>query len=255
MVYWMYNDSMTYPVRYIFSIFFLAMLPVFAMAGFNSEQAQMTALLTSNEQNVNPTINRHYQNPDFEHWVGIFERPGREVYDQRHAIVKALALQPGMVIADVGAGTGLFTRLFAREVGESGLVYAVDISKNFVKNILRTAREQDLDNIKGIVNDQKSVHLPAASVDMVFISDTYHHFEYPITTMDSIYQALRPNGQLIIIDFHKQKGISSDWVMSHVRSNRENVIHEIESAGFRLSREFDFLETNYFIKFIKIKRN
>jgi ubiquinone/menaquinone biosynthesis C-methylase UbiE len=238
----------------IFSLIISAALLLVTTPAFTNNPAQATALLTPNEQNVNPSINRHYQDPDYKHWVDIFERPGREVYDMRHKIVKALALKPGMVVADVGAGTGLFTRLFARQVGASGLVYAVDISKNFIKNILRTAKEQKLKNIKGIVNDQKSTHLLPASIDMVFISDTYHHFEYPMTTLDSIYYALRPGGQLIIIDFRKHEGVSSNWIMGHVRTNKEGVIHEIESAGFHLIQDLDLLKTNYFLKFIKQKR-
>ncbi|MDZ7803073.1 class I SAM-dependent methyltransferase, partial [Thiohalophilus sp.] len=124
------------------------------------------------EQSVNPDINRHYQAPDFERWRSTFERSGREVYDYRHEIVAALELERGMRIADVGAGTGLFTRLFAEQVGESGKVYAVDIAENFVDNVVRTSREQGLNNVEGIVNDQRSTGLPEQSVDWVFLSDT-----------------------------------------------------------------------------------
>ena len=144
--------------------------------------------LASSEQNVNPGINQHYQNPDYDHWVSIFERPGREVYDQREAIIQQLAIQAGMSIADIGAGTGLFSRLFAKQVGASGKVYAVDISANFVENILRTAQQQGLHNITGIVSTQQESKLPAHAVDLVFVCDTYHHFEYPQTMLASIHQ-------------------------------------------------------------------
>lgn len=201
------------------------------------------------EQSVNPGINRHYQDPDFERWQSTFERPGREVYDRRHAIVDALELEPGMRIADVGAGTGLFTRLFARQVGESGKVYAVDIAENFVENVVRTSREQGLNNVEGIVNDHKSTRLPEQSVDQVFLSDTYHHFEYPGFMLDSIHRALRPGGKLAIIDFRKQPERSSSWVMSHVRASRDEVIDEVTAAGFALERDLPMLEENYFLIF------
>jgi len=203
------------------------------------------------QQSINPGINQHYQDPDFERWQSTFERSGREVYDRRHAIVAALELAPGMTIADVGAGTGLFTRLFAAQVGESGKVYAVDIAENFVANVVRTAREQGLNNVAGIVNDQKSTRLPEQSVDWVFLSDTYHHFEYPDAMLASINNALRPGGRLAIIDFRKQADRSSDWVMSHVRANRQQVIREMTAAGFELEREPDLLERNYFLIFRK----
>ncbi|MFP3874975.1 MAG: class I SAM-dependent methyltransferase [Thiohalophilus sp.] len=203
----------------------------------------------SAEENANPDINRHYQDPDFARWQSTFERRGREVYDHRHAIIEALDLETGMHIADVGAGTGLFTRLFAQQVGKTGKVYAVDIAQNFVDNILRTAREQDLNNIEGIVNDQHSARLPEDSVDLVFLSDTYHHFEYPEAMLDSIHRALRPGGRLVIIDFRREPGESSAWVMSHVRANREEVIDEVTTAGFELEQEPELLEDNYFLIF------
>ena len=209
-------------------------------------------VLANSEQNVNPGINQHYQNPDYEHWVKIFERPGREVYDQREAIVQQLDLQPGMRIADVGAGTGLFTRLFAKQVGEKGRVYAVDISSTFIENIERTAQAQGLFNVSGIVSTQQDAKLPAKSVDLVFVCDTYHHFEYPQSMLASIYRALHKNGQLVIIDFRKQPGVSSGWVMSHVRANKEDVIKEVETAGFKLIEQPELLRDNFFLKFIKI---
>ena len=89
------------------------------------------------------------------------------------------------------------------------------------------------------------------SVDWVFLSDTYHHFEYPDAMLASINNALRPGGRLAIIDFRKQADRSSDWVMSHVRANRQQVIREMTAAGFELEREPDLLERNYFLIFRK----
>jgi ubiquinone/menaquinone biosynthesis C-methylase UbiE len=204
------------------------------------------------EQNVSPGINKYYYDAEFDHWVSVFERPGREVYDKRDTITAALDLKSGMHVADVGAGTGFFTQLFAQQVGESGRIYAVDISENFIKHILQIARSQGRNNIEGIVNTQKSTQLPAKSVDLVFICDTYHHFEYPQSMLASIYHALHKNGQLVIIDFRKKPGVSSGWVMSHVRANEEDVIREVETAGFKLIEQPELLQENFFLKFIKI---
>ena len=208
--------------------------------------------LTATEQNVSPGINNYYYDAEFEHWISVFERPGREVYDKRHDIVSELHLKPGMVVADIGAGTGFYARLFAKQVGSTGKVYAVDISQNFIQNILRTAKTQGLNNIEGIVSNQQDTRLPANSVDLAFVCDTYHHFEYPQTILASIHQALRPDGQLIIIDFRKQHGVSSGWVMSHVRTNEAGVISEVESAGFSLTEKSQLLDENFFLKFTKV---
>ena len=211
----------------------------------------VTSSLMAAEQNVSPGINNYYYDAEFEHWVNVFEQPGREVYGRRHDIVNALQLKPGMAVADIGAGTGFYTHLFAKQVGGTGKVYAVDISENFIQNILRAASAQGLNNVEGIVNNQHNTKLPESSVDIAFICDTYHHFEYPQTMLASIHQALRPNGQLVIIDFRKQHGVSSGWVMSHVRANEKAVISEVVSAGFRLTEKSQLLDENFFLKFTK----
>ena len=95
-----------------------SLLPVFSAA--------------AQEQSIRPGINRHFADPDWQQWVNTFERTGREVYDKRHAIVAASKVRPGMAVADVGAGTGLFTRLFAAAVEPGGTVYAIDISSSFI---------------------------------------------------------------------------------------------------------------------------
>ncbi|MGD8853844.1 MAG: methyltransferase domain-containing protein [Gammaproteobacteria bacterium] len=194
-------------------------------------------------------INRPFVDPDFDAWRRRFERPGREIYDRRHHIVVATGVQPGMTVADIGAGTGLFTRLFSTAVGESGRVYAVDISPAFVDNILRISRELGQRNVEGIVNSPTDVMLSPDSVDLAFICDTYHHFEHAEATMKSILRALKPDGSVVVIDFRKIPGLSSPWVMSHVRAGEARVVREIEAAGFRLVEDRDFLRSNYFLRF------
>ncbi|NOQ78749.1 MAG: methyltransferase domain-containing protein [Gammaproteobacteria bacterium] len=203
------------------------------------------------EKNVNPGINNYYYDAKFEKWLETFESPGREVYDKKEAILHEVQIKPGMRIADIGAGTGLYSIAFAQQTGEKGLVYAVDISHNFVKNIELRAKNQGLKNIKGIINNQKEIGLAQNSIDLAFICDTYHHFEYPLTTLQSVYQALSSGGKLIIIDFKRDPHISTSWVMGHVRANKEKVIKEVESIGFKLTDDKNILERNFFLSFIK----
>jgi predicted methyltransferase len=212
----------------------------------------VTSLTLAEEQNVRPGINAYYENPDWQQWVNTFERPGREVYDRRYAIVEASGVRPGMTVADIGAGTGLFSRLFALSVGPAGKVFAVDISRPFVDNIMRTAGEQGLDNITGIVNSDRDTFLPPASVDLAFMVDTYHHFEYPLSMLSSIRTALKPGARMIIIDFRRDPDRSSSWVMGHVRAGKERVIEEVTGAGFRLLDDKPLLRTNYYLVFSKL---
>jgi predicted methyltransferase len=203
------------------------------------------------EKSVRPGINEPFQNPNVKEFIGKFEVESREIYAKRQEIVTACNLKPGMAVADVGAGTGLFTRLFARAVGPKGKVYAVDIARKFIEHIDKTCKEQGLKNVVGIVCKPDSAELPAHSVDLIFICDTYHHFEFPAKTLQSLHRALRPHGQLILIDFRRIKGKSSDWVWNHVRAGQEIFTREIEAEGFKAVEEKEFLKENYFVRFEK----
>lgn len=106
------------------------------------------------EHNVNPGINQHYIGSTYQEWVEVFERDEREVYNQRHAVVKALKLRPASDVADIGAGTGFYSLLFAKAVGATGNVFAVDITEDFILNINRRAQEQNLKNIHAILSSE-----------------------------------------------------------------------------------------------------
>ena len=211
----------------------------------------LLAPLQADEQSIRPGVNRNYENPDWRQWVQTFESPRREVYAKRQAIVEASAVRPGMVVADIGAGTGLFTRLFATSVAPTGKVYAIDISTTFIDNILRTCREQGLTNVEGIVNPPRETGLPDASVDLAFVANTYHHFEYPHSMLASIRRALRRDGRLIVIDFHRDPRLNTPWIIGHVRAGKDTVIGEIRAAGFRLVADQPVLRSNYFLVFEK----
>jgi len=207
--------------------------------------------LWAQKESVKPGINKSFEDPNVENFVERFEKEGREVYDKRMEVIAACSVRPGMAIADIGAGTGMYARLFAASTGAEGRVYAVDIAENFVDHVVETSREQGLNNVVGIVCKPDSVTLPPESVDIVFICDTYHHFEYPQSTMQSIHKALRPGGIVCLIDFVRIEGKSSDWILDHVRAGEKVVRREIEDAGFELVEKVNLFEQNYFLKFRK----
>jgi ubiquinone/menaquinone biosynthesis C-methylase UbiE len=157
-----------------------------------------------------------------------------------------------MSVADVGAGTGLFTRAFAKAVGTKGSVTAVDISKTFLDHIAKTSREEGMTQVVTLEASTESSNLPADSVDLVFICDTYHHFEFPIKTMQSVHRALRSGGRVVMIDFKRIEGESTDWVLSHVRAGQEVFESEVEQSGFRKVGQVDgILKENYLLIFEK----
>jgi predicted methyltransferase len=90
-------------------------------------------------------------------------------------------------------------------------------------------------------------------VDLVFLCDTYHHFEFPFKTMASIHKALRPGGRLVLVDFHRIPGKSREWVLGHVRAGQEVFVKEIVTSGFKVVGEETFLKENYLVRFEKVK--
>jgi len=206
----------------------------------------------SQEKSVKPGINAPFQNPDVEEFAGKFEVESREVFLKRREIVAACGLKPGLKVADIGAGTGLFTRLFSKEVGAEGEVVAVDIAQKFLDHIDRTSREAGLLNIRTLLCKPDSAELPPDSVDLAFICDTYHHFEFPFKTMKSIHQALKPGGRLVLIDFRRIPGKSKEWTLNHVRAGQEVFEQEILDSGFEKTAEpTGILEENYLVVFTK----
>lgn len=202
---------------------------------------------------VKPGINKDFLDPqlDIERFVERFETESREIYSEREAIVERVALSPGMRVADVGAGTGLFTFEFAARVGAKGKVYAVDIAAPFVERLVAQAAERGMTHVEGVVCTEDDVRLPERSIDLAFVCDTYHHFEYPAATLASLRRALRPGGELIVIDFHRIEGVSREWTLGHVRAGEEVFTREIVAAGFELVADQTppGLKENYMLRF------
>ena len=217
----------------------------------------MSALVVAQdeEQSVKPGINKQFKdtNLNVDQFVQRFELESREVYSARDAIVAGCEIKPGDYVADVGAGTGLFSRLFSKSVGPKGWVYSVDIAPRFLEHITRTAIENKLTNITGVLCDERDIRLPPASVDVVFVCDTYHHFEFPKSTLASIQRALKPGGRLVVIDFERIEGKTRPWLMGHVRAGKEVFRAEIQDAGFALMEEKKLagFKENYFLVFRK----
>lgn len=212
------------------------------------------AAVAAQEKSVNPGINDPFKNPDVEKYAKTFEGESREVYVHRDKVVKALGLKPGMVVADIGTGTGLYTRLFAKEVGPDGQVFAVDIAAKFLEHVQKTSRDVGLKNVTPVLCNFDSVDLPANTVDVAFVCDTYHHFEFPEKTVLSLHRALKPGGRVVVIDFHRIEGKSSAWALKHVRAGQAVFEREIASCGFKKTDEVkDLLKDNYFVTFTKTK--
>lgn len=191
------------------------------------------------------------QDMQVEEWVDRFEGESRAVYARRLAIVEALDLTPGDDIADIGAGTGFFSYLFAKAIGEDGTAYAVEISPGFLEHLRTQKVDRALSNLEVVAGTDRSVALPSASIDVAFICDVYHHFEHPQDSLASLMDAVRPGGELVLVEFHRIPGVSSDFILGHVRAGRSVFQAEIEAAGFRFVEEIPIngLDDNYVLRF------
>ena len=200
-------------------------------------------------------INKTFLSPDLDpkEWMQRFEIESREVYAARDQVVAAVLHHPGSDIADIGAGTGLYTGLFAHATGKRGKVYAVDISPRLIEHLRKRVLRERLTNVEVVHSESNSIKLPPNSIDIAFICDTYHHFEQHAEMLRSIRQALRPKGSLILIDFERIPGKSREFILGHVRAGKQVFRREVERSGFDFVKEVKLpgFEENYFLRFQK----
>ena len=204
-------------------------------------------------KSVKPGINDQWVSSDIDPLIDILEAESREIYRERSNLAALVGPPPGAIVADVGAGSGFMAEEFASLVGDEGIVYAVDINPVMLDDVLRKANAKGITNIRKVLSPEDSVNLAPKSVDIVFLCDTYHHFEYPTPTMKSIYQALRSGGQLVLVDFNRIPGQSEPWLLEHVRAGEEEFKKEILQAGFELTNSHypPYLTENYVLRFRK----
>ena len=225
----------------------------------------LAAVAAQAEEAPKPQGPRHYPaemnkkfadpNADIGQFVERFENEARDIYVKRQDIARAVGLRPGDAVADIGAGTGLFTQLFAEQVGPKGTVYAVDIGPAFLKYITGQAKKLGHQHVvKTVLNTQDSTELPAGSIDVAFICDTYHHFDHPEKMLASIHRALRPGGRLVIIDFDLRKD-SSDFVKQRARAVKEVYFREIAAAGFEQidTKNAPTIKDNFYAEFRRLE--
>jgi len=204
------------------------------------------------EGSVRKGINAPYFAPGgYEKFARVLEAESREVAAHRDQIVEAIGLRQGMVVADIGAGTGLFTTEIARRVGNQGAVFAVDIVPAFLDRVRERVEAEELSNVTVVLGGERATGLKDASVDLAFMCNTYHHLEYPRTYMDSLFRTLRPGATLVLIDLERIEGKTSDAMFQHVRADKQTVIVEVRRAGFVLESETDLLEENYYLRFVR----
>jgi len=181
--------------------------------------------------------------------ITTFERPERDEWQKPNEIVEALELKNGTVVADIGAGTGYFTRRFAKAVAPDGKAYAVDVAADILGYLKERADQESIHNIETIVSHEDDPMLPASSVDLAFFSDTTHHIANRVNFYRRLSQGLKEHGRVAIIDYPPDSPHhphNPDQLVP-----RSQVVSEAEEAGFKLVEDFKFLPRQYFLVFEK----
>ncbi len=213
----------------------------------------ITLLLIHVPAKAQDAVNRdehemHQLHSDPMAYIKSLEDPKRDAYQKPHEVLTALALKPGEIIADIGAGSGYFTFRLAHFVGEKGKVYAVDVSPDMILHINRRIRELKTTNVVSILADPDDPLLPDASVNRFFFSESWHHIENQTKYLSLIKKMLKPGGEIVMIDFHK-KELPLGPPMN-MKIAREDLIKQMENNGFRLKKEYTFLPYQYFLEFM-----
>ena len=134
-------------------------------------------------------------------WAEWLERPQREDEEQPALLIERLQLKPGEVVADIGSGTGYFTRRLAKGVGPDGQVFAVDIQPQMLDLLRTNLAALGITNVIPIRGNAISPRLPEASVDLVLMVDVYHEFDFPFEMMTGICRALKPGGRVVFVEY------------------------------------------------------
>ena len=162
------------------------------------------------------------------------ERGERESEEHPDAALDALHLQPGMMVADVGAGTGYMSLRMARRVAPGGVVYAEDIQPEMLRRLRRNAADAHLANVETVLGTEDDPKLPSGRIDLILLVDVYHEFSHPQEMLRNMRQALKPDGRLVLVEYRKED--PSIPIRPEHKMSVKEVKLELEAEGFHLAQ-------------------
>jgi len=189
----------------------------------------------------------HRRFDDVEHWTKVFDDPSRDQWQRPQAVVEALALRPGMTVADLGAGTGYFSRHLAAAVGPNGTVLAIETEPNLVVHLRERAEKESTANVVPVLASRDNPRLPWGVVQVLLIVDTFHHIDDRRAYFERLTPVLAREARIAVIDWKKTElpvGPDIDHKLA-----RAQVVDEMKAAGFHLVDEPRALPYQYFLIF------
>lgn len=160
-------------------------------------------------------------------------------------IIDALGVKEGEVIADLGSGGGYFSCEFARRVGKTGRVYAVDVKERNLSFVERLCEQEGLKNVTFVLARGKQMDLPEGGVDLAFARNTFHHLPEPVSYFENFRRYLRSGGKVAIIEHKPKKGLSFVALFRHY-TPQEVILQKMNEAGYSLVESFNFLPGQVF---------
>ena len=188
---------------------------------------------------------------DVDQWSKVFDAPKRDTWQKPAELVAALGIHPGQTVADLGAGTGYFSRHLAGAVGPDGSVLAVDIEPTLVAHLRGRAQREGTANVVPILGSADNPRLPAGAIDLILIADTYHHLDHRTRYLPQLRRALRPSGRIVVVDW--KPGELPEGPAPDHKLPPEQVVAEMRAAGFTLVGELDLLPYQYCLVFQTIR--
>jgi len=173
------------------------------------------------------------------------ERSEREAEEKPEAALDALGLKPGMVVADVGAGSGYMSLRMARRVGPSGRVYAEDIQPEMLRLLRENEVKAKLSNVQTVLGTETDPKLPAGKMDLILLVDVYHEFSQPQKMLRQLRQALKPNGRLVLLEYRKED--PSIPIRPEHKMSVQEVNTELEAEGFQLAQVIETLPRQHIL--------
>ena len=174
----------------------------------------------------------------------MYEGPGRADWQKPDQVVAALGLEPGDVVADLGSGGGYFTYPIADAVGETGRVYALDVDESLLAYVASQSEKRGLPQIETILAPEDGPGLADGSVDLIFLSNVFHHLPDQVQYFRNARATLRSGGRIAVIE------VSKDSFPSGHATPPDEIRSKFEAAGYRLAQRHEFLERQSFQIFV-----
>ena len=180
--------------------------------------------------------------------IDWLEREEREMEENTSLLLKNLAVKPGMVIADIGAGSGYHSALLSKMVG-SGKVFAVDVEQEMIFYLNERIKQEKLSSIVPVLSEEQNVSLPDNTVDMMLLVDVYHEFSYPYEMALSMLAALKRGGKLVLVEFRSEDPAVP--IKTIHKMSEAQAIKEFKAAGFVFDKNIDNLPWQHCMVFTK----